>query len=112
MSSQQALIQKQAPCGDRCVAALVDGVISAAISWALGAGCIYDLIKDGIRDGQSIGKGMMGLRVVKFDTGQPATIGSSILRNCFYCCPCLLLVTAGRRRFGDYVGGTIVIKDV
>lgn len=111
MSTQQSLVQRQAPCGERCVAALIDGVISGAISWALGAGCIYDLIKDGIRDGQSIGKGMMGLRVVKFDTGQPPTIVNSILRNCFMCCPCLLLVTEGKRRFGDYVGGTIVIKD-
>ncbi len=112
MASRQSLIQKQAPCGDRCVAYLIDGVISAAISWALGAGCIYALIKDGIRDGQSIGKGMMGLRVVKFDTGQPATIGASCFRNCLACCPCLLLVTEGKRRFGDYVGGTIVIKDM
>ena len=111
MASQQSLIRKQAPCADRCVASLIDGAISALFSWALGAGCVYDLIKDGIRDGQSIGKGMMGLRVVKFDTGQPSTVGSSILRNCFYCCPCLLLVTEGNRRFGDYVGGTIVIKD-
>jgi len=112
MASQQSLIQKQAPCGDRCVAYLIDGAISAAFSWALGAGCVYDLIKDGIRDGQSLGKGMMGLRVVKFDTGQPPTLMDSCLRNCFSCCPCMLLFTEGKRRFGDYVGGTIVIKDM
>ena len=109
MSSQQALIQRQAPCGERCVASLIDDIIVTLIPVA---GWVYACIKDGVRDGQSIGKGMMGLRVVNFNTGQPATISNSCLRNFFMCCPCLLLVTAGRRRFGDYVGGTIVIKDV
>jgi len=103
MSRQQTLIQRQAPCADRCVAYIIDDILS----------CIpfYFCIKDGIRDGRSIGKGMMGLRVVKFGTGQPATIVDSCLRNCCGICPCLLLITPGRRRFGDYIGGTIVIKD-
>ena len=103
MSSQQALIRKQAPCADRCVAYLIDDILS----------CIpfYFCIKDGIRDGQSIGKGMMGLRVVKLSTSQPATIVDSCLRNCCGICPILLLVTSGRRRFGDLIAGTIVIKD-
>ncbi|MHA1994219.1 MAG: RDD family protein [Candidatus Hodarchaeales archaeon] len=103
MSSQQALLRKTAPCMDRCIASIIDGFLS----------CIpcYPLWKDGIRDGQSFGKGMMGLRVVKFSTGRPATITDSCLRNCFSCCEPLLLITSGRRRFGDYVAGTIVIKD-
>lgn len=53
----------------------------------------------------------MGLRVVKYNTGKPATVTDSCPRNFFSCCVCLLLVTEVRRRFGDYVGGTIVIKD-
>ena len=103
MSSEQALLQKTAPCTDRCIASLVDDVFNIIPC--------YFLWKDGIRDGQSFGKGMMGLRVVKFSTGQPATITDSCLRNCLSCCPLLLLITSGRRRFGDYVAGTIVIKD-
>lgn len=103
MSSSQALVQRQAPCGDRCVAYLVDGILS----------CIpcYACIKDGIRDGRSIGKGMMGLRVVKVSTGQPATIVDSCLRNCCNLCVPVLLVTEGRRHVGDFIAGTIVIKD-
>ena len=111
MASGQTLVQKEAPCGDRCIAYLIDYVIVAAISWACGAGCIYFIIKDGIRDGVSIGKGMMGLRVVKYDTGQPAVIMDSCLRNCCDLCPCILLFTEGKRHVGDYIGGTIVIKD-
>ncbi|UCG90421.1 MAG: RDD family protein, partial [Candidatus Heimdallarchaeota archaeon] len=97
---------------DRCVAYLIDEALGMIFSWAACGGCIYTFIKDGVRDGRSIGKGMMGLRVVKFDTGQPPTITDSCLRNCLACCPPLLLFTEGRRRFGDFVAGTIVIKDV
>jgi len=103
MSSQKALASKSAPLISRCIASLIDGVFN----------CLpcYGLWKDGIRDGQSFGKGMMGLRVVKFSSGQPATIMDSCLRNFCSCCPPLCLITSGRRRFGDMVAGTIVIKD-
>jgi uncharacterized RDD family membrane protein YckC len=103
MSTEQALLRRTAPCMDRCIAYLVDDFLSIIPC--------YCLWKDGIRDGQSIGKGLMGLRVVKFSTGQPATITDSCLRNFCSCCVPLLLITSGRRRFGDYVAGTIVIKD-
>ncbi|MHA1967141.1 MAG: RDD family protein [Candidatus Hodarchaeales archaeon] len=103
MASGQALIQKQAPCIDRCVAYIIDDFLSIIP--------FYFCFKDGIRDGQSIGKGLMGLRVVKFDTGEPAQVMDSCLRNCCDCCPPLLLITAGHRHVGDYIAGTIVIKD-
>jgi uncharacterized RDD family membrane protein YckC len=103
MASGQALIQRQAPCMDRCLAYFIDDIFSVIP--------FYFCIKDGIRDGRSIGKGLMGLRVVKFDTGQPATIMDSCLRNCCSLCPPVLLITAGHRRVGDYIAGTIVIKD-
>ncbi|MFX0208883.1 MAG: hypothetical protein ACFFDT_23065 [Candidatus Hodarchaeota archaeon] len=48
---------------------------------------------------------------MKFGTGEPVTIVDSCLRNCWGICPCLLLIISGRRCFGDYIGGTIVIKD-
>jgi len=101
--SSQALINKAAPCGDRCIALIVDGICSCLPT--------YTCWKDGIRDGQSFGKGMMGLRVVKMQTGQPATIMDSCLRNCCNLCPILLCVTAGHRHVGDMIAGTIVIKD-
>ncbi|MFX1282849.1 MAG: RDD family protein [Promethearchaeota archaeon] len=110
MSRTEALVQRQAPCADRCVAYIIDGIITSCLSIVIIGAC-YGLFKDGIRDGQSLGKGMMGLRVVNFTTGNPATLGSSCLRNLCSCCPILLLFTKGRRRFGDFIGGTIVIKD-
>ncbi len=104
MASSQTLVQKQAPCMDRCVAYIIDYII-------VGICFLYFCFKDGIRDGRSIGKGMMGLSVVKFDTGQPATIMDSCLRNCCNLCPPVLLITEGKRHVGDYIAGTIVIKD-
>ncbi|MHA1944708.1 MAG: RDD family protein [Candidatus Hodarchaeales archaeon] len=103
MSSQQALVRKSAPLVSRCVAAIID----------IPFNCIpcYGLWKDGIRDGQSFGKGLMGLRVVNFTTGNSATIMDSCLRNFCSCCPPLCLITSGHRRFGDMIAGTIVIKD-
>jgi uncharacterized RDD family membrane protein YckC len=112
MSTTETLVRKQAPCVDRCVASIIDGCVTSILVITCIGPLIYALVKDGIRDGQSFGKGMMGLRVVNFTTGRPATIGSSCLRNFCALCPPLLLVTKGRRRFGDFIGGTIVIKDV
>lgn len=100
MTSQQ---YQYAPCVDRCVAALIDSVLNFIPC--------YFCWKDGIRDGQSIGKGAMGLRVVKLSTGQPATMSDSFLRNCLNLCVCALLVTEGKRHVGDLIAGTVVIKD-
>ncbi|MHA1166185.1 MAG: RDD family protein [Candidatus Hodarchaeales archaeon] len=92
-----------APCIDRAVAAIIDSFLN----------CIpcYFCWKDGIRDGQSIGKGLMGLRVVNYQTGQGGTIGQSCLRNCCDLCWLVLFITEGRRHVGDLIAGTIVIKD-
>jgi uncharacterized RDD family membrane protein YckC len=107
MSRSQALSRRSAPCLDRCIASIIDSIISGCLILVC-----YPFWKDGIRDGQSFGKGMMGLRVVNFTTGNPASVMDSCLRNFCSCCPPLLLITKGRRRFGDMIAGTIVIKDV
>jgi uncharacterized RDD family membrane protein YckC len=91
----------------------------------------YWLLRD-IR-GASLGKLMLGLRVVQLD-GQPATTGALMFRNLIYAAPHLLhfipylgtfliiflitplkslealLVLATNRRLGDRMAGTIVIK--
>ncbi len=101
----------KAPLGERCVAYLVDYFIN---QFTCG---IYGCVKDGIRDGQSIGKGLMNLRVVDYNTGQPATIGQSFLRNCLCgfvdgcVCYCPMFVSEDGRRIGDHGAGTIVILD-
>lgn len=57
----------------------------------------------------------MGLRVVKISSGEPASFWDSIDRNMcdlwVGCCPVILFITKGRRRFGDLIAETIVIKD-
>jgi hypothetical protein len=101
----------KAPLGDRCVAYLVDSFIS---QFTCG---IYGCFKDGIRDGQSIGKGLMNLRVVDYRTGLPATIGQSFVRNCLCSCLdgctcyCAMLTSDDGRRLSDQAAGTIVILD-
>jgi uncharacterized RDD family membrane protein YckC len=44
-------------------------------------GLLYILISDGLFDGRSIGKRLMGLRVVSSVGGGPCTMKESILRN-------------------------------
>ena len=98
---------KTAPLCDRFVAFLIDYFLSA-----IGLSCIcYPVWKDGIRDGRSFGKGMMGLRVVKHGTRRGATVSNSCIRNCCNICICLLCCTGERRHFGDYIAGTVVVKD-
>lgn len=116
-------ITLQASLGDRCFALFIDNCISYCISLiscmvcCLPLGFFYDFIKDGIRDGQSFGKGMMNLRVVDFQSGRPATIGQSMIRNCFCgscdssTCYCFAILDSNGRRIGDKVAGTVVIKD-
>lgn len=107
----------KASLGDRCIALLGDEVISCVFA-CCSVGCVYDLIKDTIRDGQSIGKGMVGLRVIDHQRGIPATMGQSITRNCTMCCVdvwcCYLVAFIDKdgRHIGDHMAGTVVIRDM
>ena len=98
---------------------IVDGVVGGILSCIL-----YPCWKDGIREGRSFGKGMSNIKVVKYDTGAPASIGDSIMRNCgescVGCCTCgltnlltlyFILLTDDKRRVGDRIAGTIVVRD-
>ncbi|MFW9915720.1 MAG: zinc-ribbon domain-containing protein [Candidatus Thorarchaeota archaeon] len=107
----------KADCGDRIVEGIIDACITAPL-WICYLGWIYSLIKDGIREGRSFGKGAVNLRCVDFATGRPATIGQSFVRNCLCgwldTCTCylVLLFNEDGRRIGDQVAGTVVIKDM
>ncbi|MFX0184745.1 MAG: RDD family protein [Candidatus Hodarchaeota archaeon] len=103
MINPRALEEKSAPCMQRCIAFCIDGCFNFLPC--------YFFWKDKIRQGQSFGKGLFGLRVVNFSDGKPITLSNSCLRNFCFCCPAFSLITRGKRRFGDYVAGTIVIKD-
>ena len=78
-------------------------------------GALYTLFADGLAGGQSIGKRVLGLRVVSMATGAPCTFGQSFLRN-------LLLMILGpidwififgerHQRLGDKAAGTMVVVD-
>ncbi|NHJ01268.1 MAG: RDD family protein [Candidatus Heimdallarchaeota archaeon] len=101
-------MSKPAPLLDRCIASLIDGFICSPLSVIC-----YPVWKDGIRDGHSFGKGLMGLRVVKYGTRQGASVSNSCLRNCchFGVGLCLLCFNGDRRHLGDYIAGTMVVKD-
>ncbi len=45
------------------------------------AGLLYILIADGLFDGRSVGKWLIGLRVIVSDTKSPCTYKESIIRN-------------------------------
>ena len=91
---------QKAPLMKRCIASLIDGIILGKLFGTM----------DGINEGRGIGKGMMGIRTVKYDTGEAPSIGNSCIRNCCNLCFCLACVGEGRH-VGDLIAGTIVIED-
>jgi uncharacterized RDD family membrane protein YckC len=70
----------------RTVARILDFIIIAAAveivpKAGFFAGLAYLLIGDGLFDGRSLGKKLIGLKVVSADTYKPCTFRDSILRN-------------------------------
>ena len=71
---------------NRFLAKFIDFLIVGAFSMVLSpvgplAGITYILISDGFRGGRSMGKYLIGLKVVRRSTGKPCTFKDSILRN-------------------------------
>lgn len=62
---------------------LVIGALATIVTAPIGslAALTYSLIADGFFDGRSLGKKMIGLRVVNLRTGMPCNFKDSILRN-------------------------------
>lgn len=115
--------------GDRFTAQFIDGLIAFAVGaafyygakaldwpleWAFIGWLMYLLICDGLPGGRSLGKRVTRSSVVHVDTEQPCTYWRSALRNF----PTLVLgiidivfiVGKQRRRLGDYLAGTKVVK--
>lgn len=70
----------------RTVAKILDLILIAAVVEVVPkagffAGLAYLLIGDGLFDGRSVGKKLIGIRVVSADTHSPCTFKESILRN-------------------------------
>jgi len=120
----------------RFVARIIDLLLAAALAQVVApvgffAGLTYLLIADGVAPGRSLGKMLIGLRVVTAD-GQPAQLRASILRNLpwaavflLYVIPwigpllaaavvalegLLVLGNSRGRRFGDELAGTQVLN--
>ena len=109
---------------------LVFAVVSAVIPGVRGyGGGVYNLLKDGLPGGQSWGKAKYRCRVVDAQTGRPATLVESVLRNLILVVPGVLmpviksmglvmllvmfvetvLVFTTRVRLGDMMAGTRVV---
>ena len=70
----------------RFIAKFIDGLIVAAAARLIPpvgffAGMTYLLIADGLWDGKSVGKRLIGLQALRSDTGTAASFRESILRN-------------------------------
>ncbi|MBI4872337.1 MAG: HEAT repeat domain-containing protein [Candidatus Riflebacteria bacterium] len=124
---------------DRCVAVILDNLVSQVFSLTIVGGFIYFAIKDWLGSGQSLGKRPPSLLVIDASTGEPCSLGQSCLRNsvllgaglvasvimlsgdseafalggllCLivYAVELALIVTSGKR-LGDMLAGTRVVK--
>ncbi|BBB68050.1 hypothetical protein UNDYM_3797 [Undibacterium sp. YM2] len=73
---------------------------------------LYLLFKDGF-DGQSLGKRIMGIRVLQRDTEQPCNLTQSFVRNILALTVVDWLFALGskRLRLGDMLAGTRVVRE-
>jgi len=76
---------------------------------------IYILFSDGLPNGQSLAKRLLGIRVVHADKHTPCTYGQSFFRNItgvFGIFDWFSIMFKSRRRAGDHLANTIVIKNI
>lgn len=78
--------QKKASLLLRVFAKILDFIIIAVIAEVVPrtgfyAGLFYILISDGLFNGRSLGKYLMGIRTVSLKNGQPCSIRDSVIRN-------------------------------
>src|ERR1041385_1155375 len=91
--------------------------LAVGLGFALGNG--YFILFEGLRAGQTPGKRMVGIRVVR-DTGHPVTLGAAAARNLLrvadflpppYLVGLALVAFHPRgKRLGDLVAGTVVVR--
>jgi uncharacterized RDD family membrane protein YckC len=120
----------------RIIAKILDFIIIVAVTEVVPkagffAGLAYLLIGDGLFDGRSLGKKLIGLKVISADTNKPCSFKDSILRNSTFAIGYLLykipwfgwifivivsvfefiilLGSKERMRLGDEIAKTIVV---
>ena len=107
--------------GGLLIGGLIVGSLTTGglLGWFLGS--VYFLLRDGLFTGQSIGKRVLGLRVILAATGQPCTFKESISRNILWVIPIVNVVMFvasawyvlrdGRaRHWGDRMAETQVVQ--
>lgn len=93
---------------------VIDAALSILATPLLGLGILYFLLKDGLKDGRSLGKRSYNLRVVDAKTGAPCSLLQSAQRNVLLLIPFVplldvILLSATGLRSGDQIAGTRVI---
>jgi uncharacterized RDD family membrane protein YckC len=99
---------------------IVIGIFLGAFTFGLGmwvggviAG-LYYFFADGLNNGRSYGKVMLGMRVIDDKTRQPCTFWQSFVRNVILHLlgpiDWIFIIGERRRRLGDILAGTIVVK--
>ena len=110
--------------GSRFIAQIIDGVVALllvapilvinpdAVGMTISVYAVYLLFQDGLPNGQSIGKRVMGIRVVDRSSRKACGFIASFVRNIFLVflgiIDVLFLGSRLRQRLGDMVANTIV----
>jgi uncharacterized RDD family membrane protein YckC len=99
---------------------IVIGIFLGALTFGLGMwfgwaiAALYYFFADGLNNGRSYGKVMLGMRVIDEKTRQPCTFLQSFVRNLILHLlgpiDWIFIVGERRRRLGDMLAGTIVVK--
>lgn len=74
---------------------------------------LYILFADGMNEGQSWGKKIVGVRVIDMRTGEPCSYWQSFVRNIFYILGIfdwIFIFGEKRQRLGDIAAKTVVIE--
>lgn len=120
-----------ASAGIRLIAQIVDGLIALGLGFAamFGVGAVagdgpfaalaflvfylgYFLFSDGLKNGQSLGKRIFGIRVIDFKSQNPCSHWQSFCRNfaqVLGIVDWVFILFKDRRRAGDYFADTLVV---
>jgi uncharacterized RDD family membrane protein YckC len=120
-----AQTRELASAGERFLASFLDVIVAGVPAFIPVAGWIWAILYIWTKDalpflgGQSVGKKVVGLRVVSLETGKPikGDYGAAITRQLSLAIPffgfvdACMVFSSERRRFGDKWAKTVVVKN-
>lgn len=95
------------------------GGVFVGVVLGLGGAFFYHFLLEGYWDGQTIGKRLFGIKVVK-ENGEPCDYGSAFVRNLldiidgffYYLIGFIAMaISEKRQRIGDRLAGTVVVRE-